>query len=152
MVFTNPTININDKVSNLGTTPDGKFDITEFNYLKSLWVALINVNALTDAAQVVVDASKGVRHDLTLTGDGHTIQNPTNGFDGQTICLAIKQGPNATAAGGYKVLWDSKFHFSESKPLIGLTLSQLNNQLDYVWITYRKAADVWDVIGYEFGY
>lgn len=103
------------------------------------------VIALTDAASIAVDASKGNIFDVTLGGN-RTLSNPTGGIDGQKIMLRVRQD----GTGSRTLSFDTKYRFSSALP--SPTLSTAADALDYLGFIYNQADDQWDYIAQVFGF
>ncbi len=104
--------------------------------------------ALTDAATIATDASRGNHFRVTLGGN-RTLGAPTNPTDGQRVLWEIVQDGTgsrtlalATGAGG--------FAFGADIP--AFTASTTASKIDYLAATYRSTSDRWNVIAIARGY
>jgi hypothetical protein len=84
---------------------------------------------------VAVDAGVSNCFVLTMQGD-YTLSNPTNGGDGQTVRIIIKQD----AAGNRLLGFGAKYRFPGGTPP---TLSTAANARDYLGMEYFSTDDVW---------
>ena len=97
------------------------------------------VVALTDAATIGLDASKGNEFRITLTGS-HVLGNPTNAADGQKITVVVNPA-TFTLSYGTAYNWGSV-----GAPV--LTASKDN----YLGFIYNAPAAQWRGVAYAVGY
>jgi len=103
------------------------------------------VSDLTDQANIAIDASLAFHYRVTLTAS-RTIDNPTNGRDGQTILIEIVQG----GTGSYTITWGSEFSFSDDIP--EPTLSTTVGDIDLILFLRNSPNTKWMCIGVSRGY
>jgi len=102
------------------------------------WVtenAAVVASALTDGATIAVDASLGKVFDVTFGGSRQFL-NPTNGVDGQSITLRVRDN------GTHTVTWDTKYRGSTDAALP----STLSNGLHYFGFIRNGTDDKWDYL------
>jgi len=92
--------------------------------------------ALTDAAPIAVDASKGNYFRFTFVSSSRTMANPTNPQDGQLIMFEIIQN-----SGSNTITWDTKYTFSTDIPSPTLTVTA--GKRDFLGFIYNSTADLW---------
>lgn len=104
--------------------------------------------ALTDGANIAVDASLGNIFSVTLA-DNRTMVNPTNppaaGFS-QKIEFWVKQD----GTGSRTITWDTKYRFSGDVP--SPTLTTTASRMDRVAFEYHPTDDKWDCIAVNRNY
>jgi hypothetical protein len=98
------------------------------------------VFALTDAATIATDASKGNIFDVTL-GNNRTMGAPTNPINGQEILYRIRQD----GTGSRTITWNSAFQFSTTYP--SPTLTTTANRVDHVSFRYYSTDSKWHCTG-----
>lgn len=103
--------------------------------------------ALTDASTITVNAALGSYFRVTLTADGHTLGNPTNGADGQEITVEVIQ---PSANGPYTILYDTAYAFSTDLPQP--TLSTGASKHDFLKFRYNSTAAKWYLLAKNFGF
>lgn len=103
------------------------------------------VVALTDAATIAVDASKGNYFRVTLGGN-RTLGNPTNPADGQKIIFEIIQD----GTGSRTLAYDTKYAFSTDVP--SPTLTTTLNKRDMLGFIYNSTADKWYCLAVNKGF
>jgi len=101
--------------------------------------------ALTDAATISVDASKGNLFTVTLGGN-RTLGAPTNPKKGQMIVFRITQD----GTGSRTLAYNAIYRFSTDIP--SPTLSTGGGDVDYLGFIYNDADSKWDCIGKVFGF
>lgn len=101
--------------------------------------------ALTDAATISVDASKGNLFTVTLGGN-RTLGAPSNPKKGQMIVFRITQDGTGSRTLGYNAI----YRFSSDIP--SPTLSTGAGDTDYLGFIYNDADSKWDCIGKVFGF
>ena len=104
-----------------------------------------NVVTLTDAATILVDASRGNQFFVTITDD-RTLDKPTNAENGQLLLFAIKQD----ATGGHTLSLHADFRFGED--IEELDLPNGANSISYFGVRYNQADDKFDIISLSRGY
>lgn len=104
--------------------------------------------ALTDAATIIVDASKGNYFRVTLAGS-RTLGAPSNPQDGQMIIFEVIQDGTGnrsliytSGAGGYA--------FSNDIPSPTLTVAA--NKRDFLGFVYNSTANMWYLIAVTHGF
>jgi hypothetical protein len=100
---------------------------------------------LTDAATIVVDASRGSTFDVTLGGN-RTLGNPTGAVDCQRIMFRIRQD----GTGSRTLTLDSKYRFGTD--ITTAVLSTTASKLDRLGVEYVAVDDKFDVIAFVRGY
>jgi hypothetical protein len=99
------------------------------------------VVALTDGANIALDASLGYTYAVTLGGN-RTLSSPTNPLgDGQRIILRVRQD----GTGSRTLAYGAKYRFGTSIPSPTLTTGA--NKTDYLGFIYSLADDKWDLVG-----
>ena len=92
------------------------------------------------SGNINTDASLGYHFRATL-GSACTLNNPTNGVDGQRVEWQVKQD----ATGGRTLTLGSKFRLNAD--IGSVTLSTGAGKLDSMVAQYHAADDKWDVLG-----
>lgn len=108
--------------------------------MRTLGSIVVGSVALTDAATVLVDASKGNYFRLlTTSGIGATraFGAPSNPLDGQRIVFEIIQDGSGSRA----ATWNAKYAFSTDIP--SPTLTTTASKRDFVGFIYNSTADLW---------
>jgi hypothetical protein len=103
------------------------------------------VVALTDAATIAVDASKGNDFRVTL-GASRTMGNPANPADGQQIIFQITQGGGGSAA----ITWGTAYEFASALPQP--TLSTAAGQTDLLGFIYDAGRQTWLLAAFVNGF
>jgi hypothetical protein len=103
------------------------------------------VVALTDAANISVDASVGSDFRLTIGGD-HTLGNPANPVDGQQIIFQVTQG----VGGGYALSYGTAYEFSTGLPQPAL--SSTAGYTDLLGFIYSAASGTWLLAAFVNGF
>jgi hypothetical protein len=96
-----------------------------------------NVVTLTDGSTIAVNAALGNDFRLNLTGNGHTISNPTHPSDGQRIIFQITQGSGAP----HTISWGTAYQFSSAMP--PLVLSTTPGDTDIAGFIYNISIGQW---------
>lgn len=100
---------------------------------------LINGVALTDAANILTDASLGINFYVTIGGN-RNMSAPTNPSDWKIIRYYITQDNT----GSRTITWDSAFRFSVGIP--SPTLTTTADYSDYIEFIYNPTYSTWDCI------
>ncbi len=103
------------------------------------------VVALTDAATITLDASRGNDFRVTL-GASRTMGNPANPTDGQQIIFQITQGSGGSAA----ITWGSGYEFSSGLPQP--TLSTAAGETDLLGFIYNAHKQTWLLAAFVNGF
>lgn len=101
------------------------------------------IQALTFASTLTIDASTGSLFRVTLTG-AMTLANPTSPADGQRILVQFTQD----GTGSRVLTLGSAFNVGG----LTVTLSTAANKVDFMLAQYRSAASKWDVLAFGPGY
>jgi len=112
------------------------------------WVAATaaeTIVALTDGANIAVDASLGDVFDVTLGGN-RTMSNPTNATSGKLLHFRVTQDGSGSRTLG----WDTNYRFSSDVP--SPTLTTAAGKLDYISFRYNSAAGKWDCLAVNKGF
>jgi hypothetical protein len=109
-----------------------------------------NAATLTDAAPVVIDATKGtVFYTVTIT-TSRTIGNPGAGmYDGQPMVLRIKNSAGGASTPTLTTGASNAFRYGTD--VTALPAIATGKTL-YVTCYYNDADDRWDVLGYSGGF
>jgi Major tropism determinant N-terminal domain len=99
---------------------------------------------LTDAATILVDASKGNDFRVTIAAS-RTMAAPTNPRDGQKIIFEITQG----AGGSFGITWSAGYSFGA---LTAPSLSTQPGDADQVGFRYSSAKGSWLYTGSSLGF
>lgn len=100
--------------------------------------------ALTDASTIVIDATTGKFHHVTIAGN-RTLGNPTGAYNGQLLLITVAQD----ATGNRTVTLDTKYRLPAG---LSLAWSTTANRKDKILIQYDSAADTFDVLAFQAGY
>lgn len=106
---------------------------------------LPRVAALTDAATIAVDASRGNTFQVTLGGN-RTLGTPTNPVDGQRILFKVTQDGTGSRTLAYSAAYS--FGADVTSP----TLSTTAGKVDYLGFVYDEAATLWRCLSVVKGY
>lgn len=107
------------------------------------WLAPAVVT-LTDAATILVDASKGNDFRVTITAS-RIMGTPASPRDGQKILFEIIQG----TGGGFTITWSTSYAFGgQTAP----TLSTVAGDTDQVGFRYSSAKGLWLYTGSTLGF
>lgn len=101
--------------------------------------------ALTDGASINTDANLGSVFTVTLGGN-RTLENPINGYDGQSILYRIRQD----GTGSRLLSYGSAFRFGSD--ITGATISTAASKTDYLEAIYNSTDSKWDVVRFVKGY
>lgn len=102
-------------------------------------------NVVTFANPLPTDASLGCKFRSTLTGD-FTLQNPSNGVDGQRIVWELIQD----GSGNHVMSLDTKWKLGTD--ITAATLTTTLNKRDFLVAYYNGTADLWYIVGFVKGY
>ena len=103
------------------------------------------VVALTDGAQIAVDASQGNDFRVTIAGS-RTIETPTNPTDGQKIVFQVSQG----GQGSNTLTFAAGYEFSVGLPQP--TLSTTVGYTDVLGFIYNATKGSWLLVAYVLGF
>lgn len=101
--------------------------------------------ALTDAATISVDASKGNHFRVTLGGN-RTMGAPSNPTDGQKIIFEVIQD----GTGSRTLAWNAAYAFGTDIP--SPTLTTTASKRDFVGFVYNSTAALWYCLAVAKGY
>lgn len=105
--------------------------------------------ALTDAANIATDASRGNIFTVTLGGD-RVLDAPTNPTNGQRCVWRFTQ--DATGNRTITPATGTSGSFRFGTDLTGITLSTTANKTDYMLAQYNSTDSRWDVLALQRGY
>lgn len=103
------------------------------------------VSTLTDGANIATDAALGNVFTVTLAGN-RTLDNPTNGVNGQKIVWRIRQD----GTGSRTLAYGTAFRFGTD--VTSPTLTTAANKTDYIGAIYNSTDSKWDVVAVAKGY
>lgn len=118
---------------------------TQADLTQKLNVVVSTPVALTDAATIATDATKGDWFYVTLGGN-RTLGNPTGAVDGQKITFELIQD----ATGSRTITLDTKFQLGVGLSAIVLTTTA--NKRDFMLAMYRSTTDKFYVTSFADGY
>ena len=102
-----------------------------------------SVIPLNDGTTVAVNAALGNDFRWTLTGNNHTLSNPTNPVDGQKIIFQVTQ---PASGGPYTIQYGTNYLFTTGLP--APTLSVTNSQVDILGFIYNAALGKWVFVAF----
>lgn len=125
-------------------------EIFEVHFYDNMFPERVQADAgkeveLTDAATIIVDASRANTFRVTLGGN-RTMGAPSNPLKNQKIIFKIYQD----GTGNRTLTWNAIFRFSTDIP--SPTLSTAAGALDYVGFIYNEADVKWDCIALVQGF
>jgi hypothetical protein len=140
----------NNKISNSGATAQGKWTPAEANNVVDALNSkqCSNAIALTDAANIAVNASQGFLFAVTISAS-RNMSNPSAPLRiGQVIRFAITQGGGAVPGAGYGITWGSQYRYGLDRPIP--ILSDVAGKTDYV--DFMWTGNFWDCMDARTGY
>lgn len=120
-------------------------DSTQTAGVKWAPVAASTTVTLTDAATILVDASLGKSHKVTVAASGHVLGKPSNGYDGQVIIITVAQDATGSRT------WTLATGYSLAS---GTTVTPSTAALakDKLVVQYESTPDLWYVLGFQAGF
>ena len=106
------------------------------------------VDVLTYASTILVNAALGNIFTVTLTGTTAILGNPAGALNGQKLLFRIRQD----ATGSRLLTFAANYRFGTYLPSTAIVLSTAPNAVDYLGVIYNGTDSVFDVLSFNGGF